>query len=119
MDDQIGEFVNRYISEMCSDASDDTQAWLFLEELIESEPDTAWRVVTRLVMQSPDTYVHRIGAGPLETLLVDRPEFFGRAVGLAKIDTKFREALRYVRGVEIPAEWHEAYEQLWQGERSL
>jgi len=114
--DQIDEFVDRYLREMQTTTSEESSVWSTLDSLTDDEPETAWRVIRRLVAESPEMYLHQIGAGPLEALLSNRPECFGLAVSVANTDNKFREALRYVRGVEIPAEWHEAYDQLWRSE---
>jgi len=117
--DEIDEFVSRYITEMQNTTSDETSEWGALENLTDSEPGTAWRVITRLVAKSPDMYVHQIGAGPLESLLSNRPELIGMAIELATTNTKFREALRFVRGVEISTEYQEAYNQLWRSDHDL
>lgn len=111
--DQIDELVSRYITEMLDSISDEIIAWSALDNLIDSEPETAWQVITKLVQESPEAYVHQIGAGPLEELLFNHPKFFGVAVRLANTDVKFREAFRYVRGVDIPSNWKDSYDQLW------
>jgi hypothetical protein len=116
--DEIDEFVNRYIDEMQDPTSAETAEWNALDNLSKSDPATAWQIIQRLVAASPEMYVHQVGAGPLEDLLADQPEFFGVAVQLASTDTKFREAFRYVRGVDIPAEWHDTYDKLWRSERN-
>jgi hypothetical protein len=115
-DEEIKDFVRRYICEMQNTTSDEVVESSTLEYLADSEPEAAWGLITRSVSESPEMYLDQIGAGPLESLLFAWPQFFGRAVDLARVDAKFREALRYVRGVEPPAEWFDAYEQLWRDE---
>src|SRR6266481_3082320 len=102
-DDEIVTFANAYIGEMIDSSAQGARHWVELDELIDSAPAIAWSVLTIIIDNSPDMFVHQIGAGPLEALLSSRPELFREAIARALRDLKFREALRYVRGVNVPS----------------
>src|SRR5882724_2995119 len=69
-----------------------------LSVLIDLDPETAWSVIVRLVLEAPDEpALVNAAAGPLEQLLVNHGEaFVGRVEQLAKVSPEFQYALRNV-----------------------
>ena len=111
MNDKVLALARAYIEEMNGSTSD--HAWAALDSMINKDPEHAWTVLLAVIDEVSERFLHQVGAGPLEELLCTRPDFFGRAVKQASGDSKFREALRYVRGAPIPPEWRPAYDTLW------
>jgi len=69
-----------------------------LSVLIDLDPETAWAIVVRLVLEAPDdpTLVN-VAGGPLEALLAKHgAKLVNRAEQLARVSPEFRYALRKV-----------------------
>jgi hypothetical protein len=78
-------------------------AWETLDELVDSDPETAWNVTLNILQACDDLDFGSLGAGPLETMiwrhhgsLTDR--FEERIVN----DLRFRDAFTYVRMGGVP-----------------
>jgi hypothetical protein len=69
-----------------------------LTDLLDDDPDEAWRVVIELVVAADtEELLCRIGAGPLETLVTNHGErFISRIESAARSDAKFLTALSCV-----------------------
>lgn len=70
--------------------------WRQLDEWIDRDPDLAWRILVELSGMVKLDEVGRIGAGPLEELLVTHDSYVPRAAELATTDTTFRSMLSCV-----------------------
>lgn len=70
-------------------------AWKRLDELTESEPEEAWRVIEAIRhTNGTDFILGNLGAGPLEDLLSDHgDQFIDRVEALALRDAQFRKLL--------------------------
>jgi hypothetical protein len=70
-------------------------AWQRLYELIQSEPEKAWKVIEAIRQANgSDWNLGNLGAGPLEDLLAEHgDEFIDRIESLARQDAQFRKLL--------------------------
>jgi hypothetical protein len=66
--------------------------------LIDVDPDTAWRIIVRIVHEAPDeSALVSAGAGPLTDILNEYGDtFVERAEELAAVSQVFQRALRHV-----------------------
>ena len=73
-------------------------AWEELSEMIEDQPEEAWRFVRNMIDLAPTARLACvIAAGPLEDLLSKHSEMFGaRMEDSARSDLRFHEALKGV-----------------------
>ena len=78
-------------------SGDASHAWASpeLDDLVEDEPERAWRIILVLSEQSPDDEFESIlAAGPIEGLLVKHgPAFIERVEQHAATDPKFNHVL--------------------------
>jgi|GEM_PF-3645691 len=73
-------------------------AWAAVHDLIETDPDRAWRVILAALKQCAPKLEYIIGAGPIEDLLVKYPrEFATRVVSELRENERFRAAFGVVR----------------------
>jgi hypothetical protein len=78
-------------------------AWEMLEELTDSDPETAWRVTLDILRACNELEVGSLGAGPLETLIWrHHGSFADRFEEKIVNDVRFREAFTYVRMGGVP-----------------
>ena len=70
-------------------------AWERLDELVETEPEEAWRVIEAIRhTNGTDLILGNLGAGPLEDLLAKHgDQFIDRVEDLARRDAQFRKLL--------------------------
>jgi hypothetical protein len=70
-------------------------AWENVQDAIDNAPQRAWSILLWAVALSREpAELAFIGAGPLETLLVNRREYVDRALRVAARHDKFRQTLR-------------------------
>lgn len=78
-------------------------AWEALDELIGSDPETAWAVTVNLVARCHELELGSLGADPLETFIWrHHATFADRAEDLIVSDARFREAFTFVRTGGVP-----------------
>ena len=96
---QIEELAAAYVAEYLTRERPDSGAWDALETLVGSDPEAAWAVVERVIeLPFPSIHLSMVGAGALEELLDHYPLMFvERAIGRARVDPRFREAMQFVR----------------------
>ena len=69
--------------------------WEVVQDALDKDPEHAWQIILSAVAQSTtDDDLSNVGTGPLESLLVHHSEFVGRALEEARMNPKFRNALR-------------------------
>jgi hypothetical protein len=78
-------------------------AWETLDELIDSDPETAWIVMLDILRACDDLDFGSLGAGPLETLIWrHHGSFADRFEERIINDMRFRDAFTYVRMGGVP-----------------
>jgi hypothetical protein len=69
--------------------------WEVVQDAVDRDQRRAWRIILWAVaIARDDRDLTFIGTGPLETLLVHHPQYFERAIGLARRHESFSAALR-------------------------
>ena len=111
--EDLMKFASDYVHEMSSTGRRGQKLWARLDELIDDDPTIAWRLIIEILERTPAVFLNVVGAGPLESLLLNEPALFSEAIRRAASDLKFREALRYVRGVAPLESERAAYDNLW------
>jgi hypothetical protein len=72
-------------------------AWEAVNELIDTDPERAWRVLLEALKRSAPLHEHIIGAGPLEELLVKHPRFLAeRVAGELVVNSRFKTAFKVI-----------------------
>jgi len=76
----------------------DDEAWEAVEELIASDPERAWNVIRRAIIECAAGDEFIIGAGPLEELLIKYPlRFASRTASEILHNEKFERAFTTIR----------------------
>jgi hypothetical protein len=69
--------------------------WEVVQDAVDHDQRRAWRIILWAITSARDDRdLSFVGTGPLETLLVNHPEYFDQAIRLARRHKKFSEALR-------------------------
>ena len=73
-------------------------AWEAMTELIESDPERAWRLLLSALARCAPEHEYIIGAGPLEELLIQYPRRFADHAAVEVLQNRrFREAFQVIR----------------------
>ena len=98
-------YFDQEVSASSSFSKEDPEAWDELGSLIARDGKAALSVVFRVLDKcSLPIEISRVGAGPLETTIVEYPDRFTEEIKTrAETDSRMRQALNYVSGVELPA----------------
>jgi hypothetical protein len=96
MDVVLQEFAKSYLDEMRDRTQDDIACWQQLDEWIDRDAEKAWLALVELSKVATHDDACRLGAGPLETLLVAHDFFATRAAELARTNGIFRSMLSCV-----------------------
>ena len=79
------------------------EAWETLHDLVDTEPEAAWRVTLGILGRTVEEDHHQLGAGPLEELIWRQPAaFVDRFEAEILGDMRFRDAFTYVRMGGVP-----------------
>jgi hypothetical protein len=79
------------------------ERWQELEELVRTDPESAWDVLLRIINRSPYRELFLLGAGPLSELVASGPDrFHERVIAELRSNPAFLEAFRFVRLREAP-----------------
>jgi hypothetical protein len=73
-------------------------AWKAVDELVDSDPERAWRILLVALSRCSPNHEHFIGAGPLEELLIKQPRRFAERVAKELLaNTRFQAAFTVIR----------------------
>lgn len=101
-DELVATWVQYYLHKKDSDF------WAFeqMEELVQNEPENAWNCILKIMyMNSSDTVLGNLSAGPLEELLFNHGGgFIDRVETLARQNPKFTKLIKGVWVSEMPKE---------------
>lgn len=72
-----------------------------LLELIADNPDDAFEVILQIIKQSPsERILNRLGAGPIEDLLVKHPEYLEKLINVVPDSIALKSCLTHVNADE-------------------
>ena len=66
--------------EVASEKDDCFWAWEAVRDLVDEDPERAWRILMVALARCSPNHEHFIGAGPLEELLIKQPRRFAERV---------------------------------------
>ncbi len=89
-------FARNYLEEMRDVTHEENEHWQTLDGWIDRDPEKAWTVLLELSNLADEQETGRLGAGPLEELLVAHPSFVYRAAELARTNDTFKSMLSCV-----------------------
>lgn len=95
-DVDIHSFAQDYLREMRDTSGDAVEFWNQLDEWIDRYPERAWLVLVELSKVASINEAGRLGAGPLEYLLVTHDIFAQRAAEVARANEVFKSMLSSV-----------------------
>jgi hypothetical protein len=97
-------FARDYLEEMKDTSRDGIEFWQQLHDWIDQDPEKAWLALVELSKIASIHEIGRLGAGPLEELLVTHDIFAPRAAEVARTNKTFRSMLSRVTPRGMSAE---------------
>ena len=103
-DTDMEAFARGYLEEMKDTSRDGFEFWQQLHDWIDHDPEKAWLALVELSKVASIYEVDRLGAGPLEELLVTHHRFAHQAAEVAKTNKTFKSMLSFVTPRGMSAE---------------
>jgi hypothetical protein len=92
------EIVSGYVKHLDREQGDHFWAWEAITDLIDRDPEHAWRLVVAALSRCKPGHEQFVGAGPLKELLIKHPrQFAERVARQLHDDARFAAAFRVIR----------------------